>query len=252
MEDEEERKVSQWTDKQQISQQTLHALRKRFKDRLAMIDQSESDNKEPSNTRKAITFSNFCYLSRQQGAELTKEHAATLFERWDSDRDGVVGWYDFVVLNTFPPAQVLPFLYLGAYDTACNKSLLQKLHIEYILNVTAECENVFENDFIYHRIELDDRPTECISAVFDEAFGFIDKAEKAGANVYVHCQQGISRSAAIVMAYLMKRNLWNLDAASEYVCNCRPIIAPNCGFMKQLKQFEQKLSLGHRGATYLL
>jgi atypical dual specificity phosphatase/dual specificity phosphatase 12 len=57
----------------------------------------------------------------------------------------------------------------------------------------------------------------------------------------VHCYAGISRSASIIISYLMKKYNWSYEKAYNYVKNKRPIINPNRGFKKQLIQYENYL-----------
>ncbi len=57
----------------------------------------------------------------------------------------------------------------------------------------------------------------------------------------VHCQMGISRSASMVIAFLMKELGMDLKNAKEYVKEKRNIIDPNNAFMKDLKRFEEEL-----------
>jgi len=77
---------------------------------------------------------------------------------------------------------------------------------------------------------------------FEEAFGFIDEAKKAGAGVLVHCQAGISRSPTIAVAYLMKHYPMAMADAYKFVKTKRSIISPNLNFMGQLWEFEQVLN----------
>jgi len=74
---------------------------------------------------------------------------------------------------------------------------------------------------------------------FEKCIDFIDS--KDGATI-VHCQAGISRSATVCLAYLMKKKGYNLDEAFDYLKNCRSCIGPNFGFLGQLKIFEQQLA----------
>ena len=59
--------------------------------------------------------------------------------------------------------------------------------------------------------------------------------------VFVHCKEGMSRSATIVIAFLMKSMNLRFDNALKYVQTRRPIVDPNPGFRKQLKELDEKL-----------
>ena len=78
-----------------------------------------------------------------------------------------------------------------------------------------------------------DSPKENIRVIFKECFEFIENNIKNG-NVYVHCYMGISRSATIVIAYLMKTKKWDLKKALEYVKSKRSKVNPNRGFLMTL------------------
>jgi len=58
--------------------------------------------------------------------------------------------------------------------------------------------------------------------------------------VLVHCQAGISRSATLVIAYLIKHQKMNLKDAYLHVKSKRPQIGPNKGFIQQLMDFVLK------------
>lgn len=68
-----------------------------------------------------------------------------------------------------------------------------------------------------------------------------DSVRNKGGRVFVHCQAGISRSATICLAYLMRTNRVKLDEAFEFVKQRRSIISPNFSFMGQLLQFESQV-----------
>lgn len=55
--------------------------------------------------------------------------------------------------------------------------------------------------------------------------------------VYVHCQSGISRSATVVIAYIMKHHGLNLIESYKLVFDARPVINPNDGFFYALQDY---------------
>ena len=69
---------------------------------------------------------------------------------------------------------------------------------------------------------------------FDESNEFIQQAYKAGGKILIHCQAGVSRSATILAACLMKSKKIKRDEALEIIKRKRACIAPNDGFMEQL------------------
>ena len=58
--------------------------------------------------------------------------------------------------------------------------------------------------------------------------------------VLVHCLAGMSRSATIVIAYLIATTPMTVGEATEFVRSKRKIIRPNHGFVKQLEQYERR------------
>lgn len=96
-------------------------------------------------------------------------------------------------------------------------------------------------DIEWHRLVIDDDVEERISTYFFDAHKIIRDSVADGKNVMVHCAAGISRSATLVIAYLMIENGWTMREAYNYVKRKRTIIEPNIGFMKQLQGLEYKL-----------
>ena len=71
---------------------------------------------------------------------------------------------------------------------------------------------------------------------------FADEARRSDANVLIHCQAGVSRSATIVVAYVMNHMKMTMDDAYKLVKDKRSVISPNLNFMGQLYEFEKKLA----------
>ncbi|KAG8578665.1 hypothetical protein GDO81_010575 [Engystomops pustulosus] len=139
------------------------------------------------------------------------------------------------------PVEILPFLYLGSAYHASRKDMLDTLGITALINVSANCPNHFEGHYQYKSIPVEDSHKADISSWFNEAIDFIDSIKNKGGRVFVHCQAGISRSATICLAYLMRTNRVKLDEAFEFVKQRRSIISPNFSFMGQLLQFESQV-----------
>ncbi len=57
----------------------------------------------------------------------------------------------------------------------------------------------------------------------------------------MHCFAGVSRSATIVIAYLMQEIHMSLKDAMMHVKKQRYFINPNDGFRRQLQQFQREL-----------
>ena len=94
-----------------------------------------------------------------------------------------------------------------------------------------------EDDLIQKIIQIDDVSSRNIIKYFGECLNFIDGNEK----VLVHCMAGVSRSATIVIVYIMWKKKMKFDDALNFVKNKRPIVDPNDGFVEQLKLFEKEL-----------
>ena len=94
-----------------------------------------------------------------------------------------------------------------------------------------------DTDNIKHKIiNIGDSDNSNIIKYFGECLNFIKGDEK----VLVHCAGGISRSATIVIAYVMWDKKLTFMDAFKFVLEKR-LVGPNYGFMEQLKLFEQEL-----------
>ncbi|XP_013784671.2 dual specificity protein phosphatase 19-like isoform X2 [Limulus polyphemus] len=138
-------------------------------------------------------------------------------------------------------AEVTPRLFIGSQDVAQDLDILHRIHVTHILNVATGIPNLYEQEFIYKRINIFDLPETNIRIFFDDCFYFIDSGRQEG-GVLVHCNAGVSRSATIVVGYLMNREKLSLDEALSKVISVRPFIRPNDGFMQQLIEYEKELS----------
>ena len=128
-------------------------------------------------------------------------------------------------------------LYLGNYYSATQKEELKKRGVTHILMVGYLLHEFYPNDFEYGNIEIEDDERENIFKYFYTSINFIENSKIC----YVHCQAGISRSASIVIAYVMYKLKINFDEALKYVKDKREYIYPNNGFSLQLKDLDKVL-----------
>lgn len=140
------------------------------------------------------------------------------------------------------PTRILPNLYLGCQRDVLNKELMQQNGIGYVLNASNTCP---KPDFIpeshFLRVPVNDSFCEKILPWLDKSVDFIEKAKASNGCVLVHCLAGISRSATIAIAYIMKRMDMSLDEAYRFVKEKRPTISPNFNFLGQLLDYEKKI-----------
>ena len=94
------------------------------------------------------------------------------------------------------------------------------------------------DQIIYKKIEIDDSMEQSLSNYIEEALDFISESQKNNTKILIHCVSGISRSASIVIAYMMAKYKMNYDQAFSYVKTKREIIHPNANFIEQLKHLQ--------------
>ena len=135
--------------------------------------------------------------------------------------------------------QITEIIWLGNKESAFNINELKKLGIKKVLSVIDSAPPIYdEKDEIKQRcIKIMDSPAFNIIQYFGECLNFISGEEK----VLVHCLAGASRSATIVIAYLMWKEKMKYTNALEFVKDKRLGVFPNLGFCKQLKIFESLL-----------
>ncbi|XP_005995342.1 dual specificity protein phosphatase 8 [Latimeria chalumnae] len=142
------------------------------------------------------------------------------------------------------PTRILPHLYLGSQKDVLNKDLMAQNGITYVLNASNNCP---KPDFIgeshFMRIPVNDNYCEKLLPWLDNSSDFIDKAKVSNCRVIVHCLAGISRSATIAIAYIMKTMGLSSDDAYRFVKDRRPSISPNFNFLGQLLEYEKSLKL---------
>jgi len=99
----------------------------------------------------------------------------------------------------------------------------------------------YPDRFVYETVAVQDDAAADIESAFDRVASFIDQAVQAKGRVLVHCNQGRSRSVALLCAYLMRYRQMTLARALQTIRCHRPIAQPNEGFMRQLERYERSI-----------
>eukprot|EP00656_Telonema_subtile_P032078 TRINITY_DN35150_c0_g2_i1.p1 TRINITY_DN35150_c0_g2~~TRINITY_DN35150_c0_g2_i1.p1 ORF type:complete len:214 (-),score=36.81 TRINITY_DN35150_c0_g2_i1:284-925(-) len=125
------------------------------------------------------------------------------------------------------------WLYIGGSMAAGSRAALQALGVRWVLNC---CERIPFASSKTHNLVLKgffDQKSREFSPFLPAAFEFLDRAKESGQCVLVHCMVGASRSASIVLAYMLREG-WTLSEAWELVRARRSVARPNRGFAAQL------------------
>jgi len=136
--------------------------------------------------------------------------------------------------------EIMPGLYLGDMHAAGAEMLtqLQSLSIGAIVNCTMDHEvqcALEDHGIEYARVAVRDEDMAQIWPYLTAAAQFIDCHISAGTGVLVHCQRGVSRSATVVIGYLMKYHQMTRDQAYVWAKTRRSVVSPNIGFWDQLQ-----------------
>ena len=130
-------------------------------------------------------------------------------------------------------------LWLGSFDPD-NVKVLKEKGIKKILSLMDGDPSNFsykQHGFNQKIINITDYESDNIIQYFGECLNFLKGDEK----VFVHCAAGQSRSATIVIAYIMWKKKLSFDKAYNFVKQKRSCVYPNFGFRQQLQMFEKLL-----------
>lgn len=140
------------------------------------------------------------------------------------------------LMCTSPINKVTDSVFIGDKNGASDIRILLNYGITHIINCAAEIPNYFESDhFSYLKLDLLDT-NDSLSPAIQQSCKFIKDTlqQNHNAKIFVHCRMGRSRSASVVIYYLMKEhNIDFVDAFFELKM-VRPIIDPNDSYRLQL------------------
>ena len=150
---------------------------------------------------------------------------------------------DTVTVVRLPHSQAYTILhnrlYLAPAFCATNEELLRKDGISRVLNVAKDVDTQQFSTIQVHHLKLYDSPDQ--SLPFQQAAEYLSECLQTNGKCLVHCNAGQSRSASLIMYFLMKYGPYSLQEAWDYCKTRKPDIRPNFGFAIQLEAEEVKI-----------
>ncbi|KAH9948323.1 phosphatases II [Amylocystis lapponica] len=138
-------------------------------------------------------------------------------------------------------------LYLGSFSAILDPALLSGHHIGALVQVldapwlpSMEAHAKQGTHLESYRLDILDSTSADLAPHLESTVRWIDDKLRKGINVLVHCQQGISRSAAVVIAYLIYTQNMTYDSAFDLVRRKRACVKPNSGFVRCLQEWEKQ------------
>jgi len=134
---------------------------------------------------------------------------------------------------------VAPNIYLGSIGDAHCVADLKARGVTRVLTAAAGVKPSYPEDFEYLTLDVMDVGDEPLDVHFEAADEFLSNAQ---APVLVHCMYGMSRSATLVCAHLIRSHGYTVDDAIRQLQEARPRVRPNAGFVEQLRDFEGRMN----------
>jgi protein-tyrosine phosphatase len=134
--------------------------------------------------------------------------------------------------------QIVENIYLGDIVAASNIDLLKKYNIDIVISCIFE---KYERDtkILYYDFPINDNRNDDIRKIFLQTNKLI--SENTDKKIFIHCQNAVSRSVTILLAYLLYKGI-NLEDGIHLIKNKRKkYTRPNIGFAKTLLKYEMEL-----------
>ena len=134
--------------------------------------------------------------------------------------------------------EIIPNIFIGNYAFALNKKLLLENKITHILNCGNGLKNFYSKEgiFKYKQIPLYDSKTQNLTQFINDINIFVEEGSSNENKILIHCGEGVSRSAAVGLMYMITKKGFCYSKAREIFEKKRKGCCPNDGFVSQLKQ----------------
>jgi Dual specificity phosphatase, catalytic domain len=147
-------------------------------------------------------------------------------------------------------------VFIGALQAALDEERLRKAGISLV--VDASGQRYEDQDGIeYFRLDIEDVPSSApeLRRAFSPVTDLTHQRIERGESVLIHCSAGVSRSATLVLAYVLRFRVElcgvdvaegehgdDVERALRYLQRLHPRAGPNEGFMRALRDWQTELS----------
>ncbi len=144
-------------------------------------------------------------------------------------------------------SEITPTLYLGGRPNRERVQELREAGITHVVSCLMEDERAqmafLQQDFHHLFLSVHDGMHEDIASTFSQLFDFAATATAGDprAKLFIHCEVGVSRSATLAIALLMKTEGRSFFDALCRARSKRFQVLPNIGFASQLQRLEHQL-----------
>ncbi|KAI1002822.1 hypothetical protein K3495_g5380 [Podosphaera aphanis] len=158
-------------------------------------------------------------------------------------------------MDSFLPSRITKYMYLGNVSHANNPQLLSQLGIRQILSIGEiiswgdKLMQEWGRENLMFIQGIEDNGIDPLLGRIEECLGFIAQGKLHNTSTLVHCRMGVSRSASICIAEVMRSLNLSFPRAYSFVRARRLniIIQPHLRFVYELLKWEERL---HDGETY--
>lgn len=171
---------------------------------------------------------------------------ADMKKKNDNDNENDVLYEDVYTKDAYPDGPLLvipPNIYLYS-----EPNLDEILDFDLIINVAEEIPNLqylippeFHGKIEYYHVEWSHQSK--IVKDLKRLTEIMHKATLQNKKILIHCQCGVSRSASLMVAYIMRYCNMNVNDAYNRVKSIAKDISPNMGLIFQLMEWNEELTV---------
>ncbi|DBA89125.1 hypothetical protein WJX77_003176 [Trebouxia sp. C0004] len=144
------------------------------------------------------------------------------------------------LITGIPACELRKGLFIGGLTVLKSAAELGISHVLSVINDMPDLTTrVWQLSMKHMLIDMPDMAEANLLPHFQQAVKFISSAIGSNGKVLVHCQAGVSRSACVVLAYLMTTERTSMESALASVRHVYPYASPNEGFLQQLQLWQE-------------